>query len=308
MKKVLFATTALIATAGMAAAEVSLSGYGRMGVRYDDSAAGSSTLLYNRFRLQVDVKTEADNGLTFGGRIRAQSTSMGNNMTGFAFNAPQVYAEWQGARVAIGNICGAIECMPGIYMATQSADLGLTGLGFMSLVTNTSQQGYFNWDAYSSGGASVGTSGAAQGIEISYSAGDFGAHLSHTNDIGTARTAVHGSYNFNGWTVALGYQDSEVAGEDKLVLTATGKVGDVGLRFGVADNDGVTKAMLGGQFNVGAATRIDATVTTEDSAAGGETFGVGVSHSLGGGASLEAGVVHDVNGYNHADFGVRFNF
>jgi outer membrane protein OmpU len=34
MKKILFATTALIATAGMAAAEVRLSGYGRFGLDY----------------------------------------------------------------------------------------------------------------------------------------------------------------------------------------------------------------------------------------------------------------------------------
>lgn len=40
MKKVLFATTALVATAGVAAAEVSLSGYAEIGIvggmRYDD--------------------------------------------------------------------------------------------------------------------------------------------------------------------------------------------------------------------------------------------------------------------------------
>ena len=37
MKKVLFATTALIATASMAAAEVRISGYGRFGLDYNDS-------------------------------------------------------------------------------------------------------------------------------------------------------------------------------------------------------------------------------------------------------------------------------
>ena len=37
MKKVLFATTALIATAGMAAAEVKISGYGRFGLDWNEA-------------------------------------------------------------------------------------------------------------------------------------------------------------------------------------------------------------------------------------------------------------------------------
>ncbi len=36
MKKLLIASTALVATAGMAAAEVTFSGYGRFGVIYEE--------------------------------------------------------------------------------------------------------------------------------------------------------------------------------------------------------------------------------------------------------------------------------
>ena len=53
MKKVLFATTALVATAGVAAADVTFSGYGRFGVIYADNEGGDDeTSITSRLRLQ----------------------------------------------------------------------------------------------------------------------------------------------------------------------------------------------------------------------------------------------------------------
>ena len=75
MKKVLFATTALVATAGVAAADVTFGGYGRFGIFYtdNDSTTGdSSTDITSRFRLQIDATAESDAGVTFGARVRIQ--------------------------------------------------------------------------------------------------------------------------------------------------------------------------------------------------------------------------------------------
>ena len=44
MKKILFATTALVATASVAAADVTFSGYGRFGVKYSGSVAGTAAV------------------------------------------------------------------------------------------------------------------------------------------------------------------------------------------------------------------------------------------------------------------------
>ena len=83
MKKVLFATTALIATASVAAADVRISGYGRFGLDYNENAdrvgnvptgalnGGAETSLTSRLRLQFDMSTETDNGVAFGARFRA---------------------------------------------------------------------------------------------------------------------------------------------------------------------------------------------------------------------------------------------
>ena len=83
MKKVLFATTALVATASVAAADVTFSGYGRFGLEYRDiDATGEdSTNLTSRLRLQIDASAESDAGVTFGARVRfhpakAQTTPM----------------------------------------------------------------------------------------------------------------------------------------------------------------------------------------------------------------------------------------
>lgn len=69
MKKVLFATTALIATAGMASADVSWSATGGAGM-YNES--GDSEF-YNFIELTATFSGESDNGLTFGGSFDLQS-------------------------------------------------------------------------------------------------------------------------------------------------------------------------------------------------------------------------------------------
>ena len=73
MKKILLSTALLSATAGMAAAEVSFSGYGRFGLDYVEGRA-VETQVAMRLRFNINAKVETDSGVTFGGRIRLQYT------------------------------------------------------------------------------------------------------------------------------------------------------------------------------------------------------------------------------------------
>ncbi len=67
MKKVLFATTALVASAGIAAAgEIDFAATGGAGVA---SEAGADAFIYGFAELDVLMSGEADNGLTFGAKI-----------------------------------------------------------------------------------------------------------------------------------------------------------------------------------------------------------------------------------------------
>lgn len=291
MKKVLFATTALIATAGVAAADVSFGGYGRFGATYN-SAAATQMAATSRFRLNIDGSTEADNGLTFGARIRIQDSATAAGV----LNGANFYVKAGGLKVAVGNTPGVIDAQKNAY----NQSLGLTGLGYHNVVANGAVGGFWNFDGYSSGG------NGREAVTVSYSAGDFGVMASYSNTGGESRTGVGASYSFSGWTVALAYQDSSVAANDKTVLTVGGNVGIADLTFAVADNAGNLKYGIGADFAVGAATKVSAFVNSEDTA--GEAYGLGVSHDLGGGASIKGGVVQTAAGTTLADLGLHFNF
>ena len=289
MKKVLLATTMLVATASMAAAEVKISGYGRFGLDYNSGntippAPGvgntvvypGKTTLTSRLRIQFDMSAETDGGVALGARLRLQTESRDNVVGGGAANGTttangaRFYARAGGFTLQVGNIVGAIEGMSGLYLETRTAGIGIDGGGFESVVANVNGEA-FNWDSYSSGGTGV------NGVEVFYSAGGFSTQVSYSqrNDSitgaapgvitsGLDRAAINVSYAFGDWTAALGYQSSSANWEDKLVLSVQGDLGPVGVRLAYADNDGIGKIGLYGNMDIGAASNILVFVTNED--------------------------------------------
>jgi len=287
MKKVLFATTALVATASVAAADVTFGGYGRFGIFYNE--ATSSTDITSRFRLQIDATAESDAGVTVGARVRIQQNE---GTTGTGINHARFFARSGGFEVGVGNIFGALEFMPGMY----PIDLGLTGLGYDYTAYN------FRGDAYSSGGLGAGGS---NGVEVMYSAGDLSVHVSasDTND----RVAGHVAYTWNGWTFALGAQDSNSAADTEYAVSVGGSFGAVDVGLAYADNGtGGDRIVLSGRFDVGAATNIE--VYYADDEFLDDSYGVDFNHDLGGGVSLRGGIADRFGGNTVADLGVRFNF
>lgn len=308
MKKVLFATTALVATAGVAAADVTFGGYGRFGILYTDTAAGDTTNITSRLRLIVNATAESDAGVVFGGTIHFESEER-DAAAGVApgFNGARFFARSGGFEVGVGNIYGALEFMPGQY----PIDLGLTGHSYDYVAYN------FRGDAYQNG-QGLGSSGS-NGIEVLYSAGDLAVHVSATNPTGPAndRIAGHIAYTWNGWTFALGAQDSDFVGDTDWTVTVGGSFGvaDVNLAYAKnGDDNGVIGAggtgdhwVLSGRFDVGAATNIEAYVADADYFA--ETsYGVDFNHDMGGGTSLRGGISSTGADATLVDFGVRFNF
>ena len=306
MKKVLFATTALVATASVAAADVTFSGYGRFGIQYtDDASTGEdSTNLTSRLRLQIDTSAESDAGVTFGARVRFQSgqgTDGLGDPTGSAFDANGVrfFARSGGLEVGVGNIFGALEFMPGMY----PIDLGLTGLGYDYTAYN------FRGDAYTStGNGGYGNNG----VEVMYSMGDFSVHVS-ASDVND-RIAAHAAYKWNGWTFAVAAQDSDYDYDTEYALSVAGSFGiaDVSLAYAKNGDDDVTglggdHIVLAARFDVGAATDVEVYVADADYFA--ETsYGIDFNHDMGGGTSLRGGVASLGNDDVRLDMGVRFNF
>ncbi len=305
MKKVLFLTTALIATGSMAAADVRISGYGRFGLDYNEANdnrnvvtssnfAGTSATgeqlneisITSRLRLQFDYSAETDGGVSFGARSRFQIESRDNQPNaGADMNGARFFVSYAGFTVAAGNILGAVEAMQGLYLETRTAGAGIDGMGFTSIVANLGGTA-FDWDAYSSTGSGV------NGVEAIYNADNWGVHVSYSsqNDSvavtsippavfgavtpGEENTAISGYVTFGDWTAALAYNDESASGgnNDLWVATIQGDLGFAGVRLAYADMDNTaavggdsSKIGLYGTFDIGAATSLVAFVTDEDS-------------------------------------------
>ena len=138
MKKVLLASTALVLSAGVAAADMTLSGDGRMGVR---SLYGSDEVGFtSRFRAIFTGSGETDGGLAFGGTIRADNaggisfenldgdTEVDSNEIfaggGAAGVAGSVFISGDFGTLTMGDVAGAPEAAVGDVAFTS-----LTGLG-----------------------------------------------------------------------------------------------------------------------------------------------------------------------------------
>lgn len=306
MKKVLFATTALVATAGVAAADVTFGGYGRFGVLYAEGTGttADTTDVTARFRLVVTATAESDMGVTFGGMMRIEGEARDEAKGNVAqANGVRYFARSGGLEVGVGNIYGALEFMPGMY----PIDLGLTGHSYEYSAFNGRA------DAYSSGG--LGSAGK-NGVEVMYKMGDlsFHASASDTND----RIAAHVAYVYNGITFAAAVQDSTsltATADTDYALSVGGTFGAADVTFAYAKNGDDTGVgtvngdhyVLAASFAVGAATKVHGYVADADYFAN-TSYGIGVHHDLGGGTSLRGGVSSTSDKQTLADIGVRFNF
>ncbi|WP_050932006.1 porin [Aestuariivita boseongensis] len=289
MKKVLFLTTALIATGSMAAADVRISGYGRFGLDYNEANVGNETNITSRLRLQFDVSTETDGGVTLGARVRMQAENRDGLPGGLAglidpggwadngFNGARFYASFGGFQVGVGNILTAVEAMQGLYLETKSAGVGIDGSGFSSVVANLGGTA-FSWGPFTSDGQ------GSNGVEVIYNGSNFGVHLSYlTTDYclggaaaaaGTAvntafggaalaagctpgmdMTAISAYYTFGDWTAAIGYNDQSgvPAGMDNdlLVVTLQGDLGFAGVRLAYAEIDNIAASASGDASKIG---------------------------------------------------------
>lgn len=324
MKKVLFATTALIATAGMAAADVRLSGYGRFGLDYNSAnervAGRSETNITSRLRLQFDMSTEADSGVGFNARFRAQAESRDGTAGGAVFNGARFGVTYGGLTVNVGNIIGAVENAPGLYTTgTRSAGTGIDGMGFHSLAIKSRTGTPFNWDAYSSAGV------GSNGIEALYSAGGFTGHLSYSQRnggvvLGTAggedRSGLMVTYSFSDYYVTAAAQSSSLAANDITFVAAGGDFGAFGARVAYGSTDAADSVTLEGNMDIGAASNLLVWVNSTDVAgvvtaadtADGTSFGINYQYDLGGGATFVAGYVDEADDDNQFQAGVYFSF
>ncbi|MEO9576577.1 MAG: porin [Tateyamaria sp.] len=345
MKKVLFATTALVATAGMAAAEVSFGGFGRFGLYYqeNDNEIGSSTRIEQRFRLTATGVATSDNGLKFEGRIRFQTDESGANpvqvggagagniYTGGGYGSSNVaqrsaagFAVTSGGfRLDVGHVSDVIDSGDVINYYGY-------GVGLTSFVEQSS-----GWALPASG---FGTSGDDARIDptikLRYAMGDLTVSGSYTDGaetvIGdTTPTFISEAeewqlgvgYNFGNYSagIAFGNRSVDLTDEDRATTSVDNDFwaatfgGDIGafafsILVGDSDLQDDTSYGFSVKYDISAATDIRFAFSDNGFDVADEAYGIGFRHSLGGGVSLRGGIGQNIAGNSVADLGVVFNF
>ena len=252
MKKLLIASTALVATAGMAAAEVSLSGYAEMGIK----DAGGDVEFHHDLDVKFSLSGETDNGLTFGATIDLDEVSGG---IGAASGPHSVWIKGGFGNLTMGDTDGAFDfALTEVAMLTSIAD------------DHTSHGGY-------SGNA--GLDGASDGQILRYdnTFGDFGVAVSAELDgaaPGTGTTVGLGltySADLGGATLALGLGYQENSLDDIIGLSVKTTIGGVDVVLNYTDQD-----------TTGSYTAIGLGYTAGD-------LSLTANYSLGGGATVMAG-------------------
>ena len=283
-----------MATASVAAADVTVGGFGRFGVNYlaASGATAANTNITSRYRIVFSASTETDSGVTFGVKSQHQQDNGDTNVVGEnGFAAVQFFAKSGGLTLRVGNIEGAFDSTAGLY----SGSVGLTGLGYGNVVT-----GFATHDYDDKGN---GSAASQESAEVVYSMGDYTVHASHNG----TDTELAASASFSGVTVGLGTSSTKVSTQTEQLATVGGKVGGVslGLAYG-ATKGGVKHTTLSMGMSVGAATSMSA-YYADDKANTSKNYGIGLAHDLGAGATLKGGYA-SIDGRSRADFGVTFNF
>jgi len=310
MKKVLFATTALVATAGLASAEVSMSGSAEMGIIGGD-AYGNTTQFHGDLNISFTLSGQTDNGLTFGASIslddavQSGACSITSSMTtisslfchgaGQAFDATKqggetIFVSGAFGTLTLGDTDGALDW----------ANKEVNVVGGSIDDAETTHAGF-------NGNSGLDGTYDGQILRYDYSFGDFAVAGSLEIDDTGVGDPVYGigfKYNtdFNGIKVGfgLGYQTVDPITAPSRDITAVSVNADFGNGFSGAINySDYSGTGLGGKSSfvgVGAGYTMDALSVgvnygSYDLNGGGTTdgYGLAVDYDLGGGAQVQFG-------------------
>ncbi len=265
MKKVLFATTALVLSAGVAAADVSLSGDARMGIVND----GTLSTFSSRARVTFTMSGATDDGLSFGASFRARQAVEAET----SGEAGSVFISGAFGRLAMGDINNAHQLATGQAFGG-AGYLGTTTYSNVAYMAKAQPTLHYS---YSIDGLTLhATSGQLQpagtsnttAVGVAYKIGDITV-AAGTAERGTARQnsfSLRGS--FDGLSAALVYVDNNTA-------YGTAVKAETAFSLGYKMDD-LTLTAFSRQVN----NRTTANVNYS---------GIGVGYSLGGGAALAAG-------------------
>jgi outer membrane protein OmpU len=302
----------LAATAGVAAAEITLSGDARMGISNDFvfGAGNDDTVFNSRARVTFTMTGSTDGGLEFGASFRADNAGGASSGT-----AGSVYVSGAFGKLSMGDVDGAAAAAVG-----QVDGVGYTGLGDLNEIIYPGNGGSGSLLLF--GSFLPEPINGDESVLYEYSAGDFAFYAGVTQqgfampgfNYPTDTYSLGAAYTTGNYRFGIGYERVDIdlltgviTHLDQVSLGADATFGAITLkaRFakGSAENSG-GYLQDNEQWALSATYTMDALALTafasnKQMKIGGnglnkldiDAIGLGVSYDLGGGAAVKGGIV-----------------
>jgi len=297
MKKLLIATTALVATAGMAAADVKLTGYAEIGMT--DAGGTNGMEMHSDMDIGFKLSGASDNGLTFGASIDLDEVSGGIASTG---GSQAIHVSGAFGTLTMGDTDGAMDKRNNeVASLTAISDNhtghsgynGGSGLDSGDILRYDTSVGTFNVSA-SIGQDDGATNNDVMGYGISTTVGTVALSVGYQTDDAQDITAVSAKSTVGGLTITANYSEATmsdtaeitqinaaevVGGPDIVAVAARAKILNsyehTGLGLGYTVS-GVNLSANYGSYDYDDGSQADG-------------FGLAANYSLGGGATVMVG-------------------
>jgi len=271
MKKLLIASTALVATAGMATADITMSGYAEIGMVDYGTAVGME--MHSDMDVTFKLSGASDNGLTFGASIDLDEVSGGIASTG---GPHAVHVSGGFGTLTMGDTDGALDkANAEVASLTAIAD------------DHTAHAGY-------NGGAGL-DSGDILRYDTTYNGFGISASLAQS-DVAVANDVIAYGVTTTLGTVAVSaaYQNNNA--DDITAVSAKTTVGGLGMTANYSEASKATTATSYEHTGVGVSYTMNGVnlhanygVYDFDNGTNASGYGVAANYGLGGGATVMVG-------------------
>jgi len=278
MKKILLASTALVATTGFAAAEMSWSGSANMGMTYSDNG---TTKVHTEIDLGMAATGETDGGIGWKVEMGLDSNTTDSTQAGAA----------DVGSVSISGDFGTIRVGAA---ATAGTTVGIGDIGFDGSAI----------DAAAHKGRHTGST--TPDVQWNYTMDDIAIHAS--TETSTDDTAVAVSWTSGSMAIAVSHSEAGASTATANALSVGTSVGGFAVEVTAASHSTAAYDSVGMSASMpvdglGTVTFITGSNDTDSKS----SYGLGFAKALGGGATLK-GYYGSVNGNDVADLGIGFSF
>ncbi|MDC1434936.1 porin [Amylibacter sp.] len=271
MKKLLIASTALVATAGMAAADITMSGYAEIGMRDAGGAVGMQ--MHSDMDIGFKLSGTSDNGLTFGASIDLDEVSSGISNNG---GPHAIHVSGAFGTLTMGDTDGALDkANAEVASLTAIAD------------DHTAHSGY-------NGGAGL-DSGDILRYDTTYAGFGISASIAQS-DVAVANDVIAYGVSTTLGTVAVSAAYQNNNSDDITAVSAKTTVGGLGMTANYSEASKSTTATSYEHTGVGVSYTMNGVnlhanygVYDFDNGTNASGYGIAANYGLGGGATVMVG-------------------